>query len=282
LIGALAGPDANPNYINDGGTQNPLIALTTADVRHSNGANFAYLDGHVAWVQNSNITIGFFGPDMNPNCPYVPTQPIYFGPLANGSTSGQDGTFYNLCKALGTTTLLYGPNGSATSPLATYPATMPTWWASMPTINVTGGSRTCYAWMGVSWPTSPTSTMPYTEYVPAIGGCGPGDGSGVNGTITIVPNASLTTPIAKMVAFVVVGASGGNSTSTGTVVLNSIAVGGNTYTTGNCSQTIVDYPNGYVNAALFLIPVTAGQNIVFTLNASATCNWTGEELVVQP
>ncbi len=47
-------------YVNDNGDNDPDVAVAQVDTRHHDGANFAYLDGHVAWVAKPRISAATF------------------------------------------------------------------------------------------------------------------------------------------------------------------------------------------------------------------------------
>jgi prepilin-type N-terminal cleavage/methylation domain-containing protein/prepilin-type processing-associated H-X9-DG protein len=49
-----------PPYINDNGSNDPDIAVAQVDPRHNEGANFAYLDGHVVWIAKKRISAATF------------------------------------------------------------------------------------------------------------------------------------------------------------------------------------------------------------------------------
>ncbi|MHB9131799.1 MAG: prepilin-type N-terminal cleavage/methylation domain-containing protein [Armatimonadota bacterium] len=64
MVADLARPEKNPPYINDKGQTDPGQALKQVDARHNGGAVFAYVDGHVAWLKQKDITPGTFVPSI--------------------------------------------------------------------------------------------------------------------------------------------------------------------------------------------------------------------------
>ncbi len=257
IVGDQSGPGENPPYINDNGTQNPLTAVATADARHNGGAVFAFLDGHVAWVKREEINAGFFAPSMNPNV--VVTEPTWMGQIADGMTPARDTaqTFYTTCKALGVTKLLYN-KATAVEPTGT-----PTWWSAMPTFTQVVGTNTVYDWNGVRW--NGANRVPI---------CGDGDGRTGIATVTIVPHASLTTPVTKKL---VVMYSCWDSLGVGITRLSTIKIGADTYTLNKSLQS----SGGKVAAGFLAIPVEAGKTIEITLDYSAIPGWSGMSLAFE-
>ncbi len=60
LTSDLARPEKNPAYINDGGQTDPGKAVKQTDARHNGGAVFTFVDGHVSWLKQSDITPSLF------------------------------------------------------------------------------------------------------------------------------------------------------------------------------------------------------------------------------
>jgi prepilin-type N-terminal cleavage/methylation domain-containing protein/prepilin-type processing-associated H-X9-DG protein len=258
VLGDLAAPEKNEPYINDNGTQNPLTAVSTADARHNGGALFAFLDGHVGWVKSSDITLGFFAPSMNPNV--VVTEPTWMGMIADGSMAARDGaqTYYNTCKALGVTKLLYGSGATALEPAGNV-----SWWASMPTYTQVSGTRTVYDWNGVRW--NGANRIPI---------CGDGDGRTGKAKITITPNANVTTAITKKLT---VSYSCWDGLGMAAAKLESITIGATTTTLNKTLQARA----GTVSAGFLAIPVRPNEAIEITLDYTAIPGWSGMNIAFE-
>jgi prepilin-type N-terminal cleavage/methylation domain-containing protein/prepilin-type processing-associated H-X9-DG protein len=263
LVGDMAAPDKNPPYINDGGTQNPITAVATPDPRHNGAAVFAFLDGHVETVMAKNITMGFFGPSMNPNV--TVSTPTWYGLIADGSVAARDTaqTFYTTCTGLGITKLLYSSAGGGAGTMVCEPAGNATWWAGTPVYTQTTGTRTVYDWNGVRW--NGANRVPI---------CGDGDGRTGKVKITITPNASVTAPITKKM---MVSYSCWDSLGTGTTKLESIKIGATTTT----FNKVLIASGGKVAAGFLAIPVRPAETIEINLDYSSIPGWSGMSLAFE-
>jgi prepilin-type N-terminal cleavage/methylation domain-containing protein/prepilin-type processing-associated H-X9-DG protein len=76
LIGESKNGD---NYIKDNGLNDTAIALAMTDtLRHSNGAMFAYVDGHASWLKNDQISQVNYIYSVARNADFSGTSPLLF------------------------------------------------------------------------------------------------------------------------------------------------------------------------------------------------------------
>jgi prepilin-type N-terminal cleavage/methylation domain-containing protein/prepilin-type processing-associated H-X9-DG protein len=130
LIGETKSGD---DYVKDSGLNDTAVALAMTDVnRHSNGAMFAYVDGHATWLKNDQISQVNFIYSVARNAEFGGTSPLLFVQDYLKDYSKTDNSVQSALAKKGIVNAIMG-GGSVFSP--NKPAK---WWNGYPSFTKTG------------------------------------------------------------------------------------------------------------------------------------------------
>jgi prepilin-type N-terminal cleavage/methylation domain-containing protein/prepilin-type processing-associated H-X9-DG protein len=275
LTADLARPEKNPAYINDAGQTDPEKAVKQTDARHNGGAVFTFVDGHVSWLKQSDVTAGLFtnaivgtaifkpvslGEVMTPIMPGHPNNlHTAAGDMAPGLTAAGFTTIAGCTDWNSTTMRLINASGVVKDDRSTMPA-----WLDKTTTIPNATEAKAYGYFGGIF----KGQMLYT-ITGVTGAWAGGGGSPLTRTVnlTLMPIASG----AKKVAILGYRAYDAGSA---TVTINSVAItdAANNTTTTTFSDASMAMPptNGgsEIRARGFLVPAVAGGKIVFNVTAT--------------
>jgi prepilin-type N-terminal cleavage/methylation domain-containing protein/prepilin-type processing-associated H-X9-DG protein len=158
------------SYIKDNDTNDPSIAVSMVDPRHNSGANFAYVDGHTAWVGKQNILPVMFVNCIDPSKVKAPVSLgemypagtlIATGPTTGGGWNGVPRTIlanYGMTTAIGS-----GPAGTFSTLAFTDGTTSTASYVTLSNMAITNAGQ-IPSWIKLSAPTD-------VVYTHTVSGC---------------------------------------------------------------------------------------------------------------
>ncbi len=319
MLSDLASPHSKKPYVDSPGSHDLAIAAATVDkARHNGGALFTYVDGHVSWLAQDDITGLNFLPCVDSD---AATEAVHiigplFGKQITFNAKAENGPFNDALSARmaahGFTTAVCR-NGVTANQVSfvkhgisgdTVSATLwnvnsnvidtvshnnpqsppPSWWQLG-----AGGSQliSSYAGGGAGTATPPRTGIywgaPYTNGWHTSGLMYTSNTSPASATITIVPN--VPAPTYKKIAIFLSGT--GYNSDSGYAQINSVTIGDDPEITfgSKVRVTVNNTTNIAGNAAGIMVPVAPGKNIVIKCSMagsnSANTRWMSSFLVVE-
>ena len=262
-------------------------AVKTVDARHNKGANVAFVDGHVAYIQAAHLTSTLFLPSVNAMNVAVPISlgPLFDGPMSCASEAAGVAyssllARYNITTAMGgqdaTTVYFMGAETSGRFTLSdiTFPVmptsggvAYPSWW------KVGTGGSSIVGYTGTLG-FSPTPFWQGSNMAnPSIYGAYSGTKTI---TLTIVPQ--VPGPIVKKMAVL---AQNNNTLNQVTGTISTVKVGDVT-TTVNAKAVLNSTATKQIMAAGVLLPVAPGRPIIITVDVNIAAGNGGAFLAFEP
>jgi prepilin-type N-terminal cleavage/methylation domain-containing protein/prepilin-type processing-associated H-X9-DG protein len=271
VIVDLARPEKNPCYVNDKGETDLAKCVTQTDARHNGGAVISYVDGHVSWVKQADITGMTFVPSISNNATAI--KPIDIGEVFKKFTGHPNNFVLPECNldlwlvpagftkivgcvdSRGSTTLrVIDANGTVKDDRSSVPSWLNST-LSLPSTEIMGRGYFNCLWKG-----SQIGTLNGITGTQAGGGSG---ASPVTYNLTLVP--SQTSGIKKVA---IIGYRAYNSALV-TITVNNVAVtdtSDNVKTTTFSNAVMAMSPvngNGEIRGRGFIVPLA--KKIVFNI-----------------
>jgi prepilin-type N-terminal cleavage/methylation domain-containing protein/prepilin-type processing-associated H-X9-DG protein len=280
MLGDLADAENNPPYINDQDTNDVSIAVTQIDARHNDGAVVSYIDGHVKWLGPNDLTASLFIP-----CIINPTsvKPVDLGQILKKGGFGHPNNLYSYdlrgdMAPMGFTHMLaglYWANGTLSEihtgdskTQVSNRTLLPAWLDQAGTFppseyDTTGMGG--YFW--VAWGSSAAGYV-YNGGLNGITSAwvgGPAE-STKSFTLTLKPASTIKEIQCRKVA--VIGRNSYGCSGVSSVAITSVVAGGKTYPMPKAIMAFTPNAQAQVMARGFLVPIQAGQNVVFNITTA--------------